>query len=154
MPTDAVTRLYSEKFLKAHLQVLSEEAAGSSVTFAGIDVVFDMVDPAKTAARPSAALLAKVGRFIFLLMRAEDLLTRLDNGRFVAFFPGTDLFEARIALQRIRSIVHLSPFIDDSGSKGVNVTLDFSLHHCDTHVPDFEPDKILKDLFENPLIRF
>ncbi|SNY93326.1 Two-component response regulator, PleD family, consists of two REC domains and a diguanylate cyclase (GGDEF) domain [Cohaesibacter sp. ES.047] len=153
MPTDEVTRLYSEEFLKTHLDVLNEQDGAVSMTFAGLDVSFDAPDGTQ-AEVPEPSLLARVGRFVSSLMRAEDMLTRLDNGRFVAFFPDTDLFEARIALQRIRSIVHLSPFVQKNASYGVTVTLDFSLHHCDTHQPDFDPDRILKDLFENPVIRF
>ena len=57
-------------------------------------------------------------------------------------------------MQRIRSIVHLSPFIEQQTGKAVNVTLDFSLHHCGTREKDFDVDRVLKDLFENPVIRF
>ncbi|WP_319531877.1 diguanylate cyclase domain-containing protein [uncultured Cohaesibacter sp.] len=153
MPTDEITRLYSEEFLKAHLGVLSEQDGAVAMSFAGIDVSFDEPDGSRND-KPDASLLARVGRFISSLMRAEDMLTRLDNGRFVAFFPDTDLFEARIALQRIRSIVQLSPFVQENATYGVNVTLDFSLHHCDTRQADFDPERILRDLFENPVIRF
>ena len=103
---------------------------------------------------PSPALLARVGRMFYALMRAEDLLARLDNGRFVAFFPDTDLFEARIALQRIRAIIQLSPFVEQNSGLGVNVVLNFSLHHCDSNKIDFDIERILKDLFENPVVRF
>ena len=154
MPTDAVTRLYSEEFLKAHLDVLDKEDTASAVTFAGIDVSFDVVEGTRKETKPSPALIARVGRLISSLMRAEDILARLDNGQFVAFFPDTDLFEARIALQRIRSIVQLSPFVEQNSTNGVNVTLDFSLHHSDTGLPGFDVEQILKDLFENPVIRF
>ena len=153
MPTDEVTRLYSEEFLKTHLDVLKAEDTSSSMTFAGVDVSYDIGghnDPGE----PSPALVAKVGRLVSALMRAEDMLSRLDSGHFVAFFPDTDLFEARIALQRIRSIVHLSPFIEQQTGKAVNVTLDFSLHHCGAREKDFDVDRVLKDLFENPVIRF
>ncbi|PLW77636.1 diguanylate cyclase domain-containing protein [Cohaesibacter celericrescens] len=154
MPTDPVTRLYSEEFLKSHLDVLDKEETSSSVTFAGIDVSFDVVEGTKTETKPSSTLVARVGRLIASLMRAEDILARLDNGQFVAFFPDTDLFESRVALQRIRSVVQLSPFVEQNASHGVNVTLDFSLHHSDTGQPGFDAEKILKDLFENPVIRF
>ncbi|WP_319414347.1 diguanylate cyclase domain-containing protein [uncultured Cohaesibacter sp.] len=154
MPTDAVTRLYSEEFLKSHLEVLQQEDAGASVTFVGFDISFDAVHEKRGGNRLPPALLAKVGRLILSLMRAEDLLARLDNGYMVAFFPDTDLFEARMALQRIRSIVQLSPFVEQHSSRAVHVTLDFSLHYCDTRSPDFNVEQILKDLFENPVVRF
>nr|WP_321457073.1 diguanylate cyclase [uncultured Cohaesibacter sp.] len=154
MPTDAVTRLYSEEFLKSHLEVLREEDAGASVTFVGFDISFDNADEKRGGDRLSPALLAKVGRLISSLMRAEDLLARLDNGFMVGFFPDTDLFEARMALQRIRAIVQLSPFVEPNSTKAANVTLDFSLHYCDTRSPDFDVDQIIKDLFENPVVRF
>ncbi|HAT86155.1 MAG TPA: hypothetical protein DCS30_09550, partial [Rhizobiales bacterium] len=60
----------------------------------------------------------------------------------------------RSALRRIRSIVQLSPFIEQSSQKGVKVSLDFSLHYSDTKSEMTDVDKILKDLFENPVIRF
>ncbi|WP_321446479.1 diguanylate cyclase domain-containing protein [uncultured Cohaesibacter sp.] len=154
MPTDEVTRLYSEEFLKSHLDVLREEDAGASVTFVGFDITFDLVHEKRGGESLPPALLAKVSRLIASLMRAEDMLARLDNGAVVAFFPDTDLFEARMALQRIRSIVQLSPFVEHSSTRAVYVTLDFSLHYCDTRSPDFDVDKILKDLFENPVVRF
>ncbi|WP_319568668.1 diguanylate cyclase domain-containing protein [Cohaesibacter marisflavi] len=154
MPTDEVTRLYSEEFLKSHLDVLREEDAGASVTFVGFDITFDLVHEKRGGESLPPALLAKVSRLIASLMRAEDMLARLDNGSVVAFFPDTDLFEARMALQRIRSIVQLSPFVEHSSTRAVYVTLDFSLHYCDTRSPDFDVDKILKDLFENPVVRF
>ena len=154
MPTDAVTRLYSEEFLKSHLEVLKEEDAGASVTFVGFDISFDAVHENRGGKLLPPALLAKVGRLISSLMRAEDLLARLGNGYIVGFFPDTDLFEARLALQRIRSIVQLSPFVEQHSTRAVYVTLDFSLHYCDTRSPDFNVDQILKDLFENPVVRF
>ena len=154
MPTDEVTRLYSEEFLKSHLDVLREEDAGASVTFVGFDITFDLVHEKRGGESLPPALLAKVSRLIASLMRAEDMLARLDNGSVVAFFPDTDLFEARMALQRIRSIVQLSPFVEHSSTRAVYVTLDFSLHYCDTRTPDFDVEKILKDLFENPVVRF
>ncbi|WP_316862408.1 diguanylate cyclase domain-containing protein [uncultured Cohaesibacter sp.] len=154
MPTDEVTRLYSEAFLKEHLEVLSKEEAGVGMTFVGIDISFDQPLDSDKCEEPSPALLAKVGRLISSLMRAEDMVARLDNGLVVGFFPDTDLFEARMALQRIRSIVQLSPFIDQHTSKGVYVTLDFSLHFADTRCPDYDAEQILKDLFENPVVRF
>ena len=70
------------------------------------------------------------------------------------FFPDTDLYEARMALQRIRSIVQLSPFVEHSSTRAVHVTLDFSLHYCDTRSPEYDVERILKDLFENPVVRF
>ena len=85
MPTDEVTRLYSEEFLKTHLDVLKAEDTSSSMTFAGVDVSYDIGghnDPGE----PSPALVAKVGRLVSALMRAEDMLSRLDSGHFVAFF--------------------------------------------------------------------
>ncbi|WP_119307381.1 diguanylate cyclase domain-containing protein [Cohaesibacter haloalkalitolerans] len=154
MPTDAVTRLYSEEFLKSHLEVLQQEDAGASVTFVGFDLSFDAVHEKRGGDRLPPALLAKVGRLISSLMRAEDLLARLDNGFMVGFFPDTDLFEARLALQRIRSIVQLSPFVEQHSERAVYVSLDFSLHYCDTRSPEFNVERILRDLFENPVVRF
>ncbi len=154
MPTDTTTRLYSEEFLKAHLQVLHEQESTASMTFAGVDISFDVMQGERREQSPSPALLSRVGRMFYALMRAEDLLARLDNGRFVAFFPDTDLFEARIALQRIRAIIQLSPFVEQNSGLGVNVVLNFSLHHCDSNKIDFDIERILKDLFENPVVRF
>ena len=87
MPTDEVTRLYSEEFLKTHLTVIADQDTPTSMTFAGVDVSFDVVQGTRKASRPSPSLVARVGRLISSLMRAEDMLTRLDNGQIVAFFP-------------------------------------------------------------------
>jgi PleD family two-component response regulator len=124
------------------------------VTFVGFDLSFDAVHEKRGGDRLPPALLAKVGRLISSLMRAEDLLARLDNGFMVGFFPDTDLFEARLALQRIRSIVQLSPFVEQHSERAVYVSLDFSLHYCDTRSPEFNVERILRDLFENPVVRF
>ena len=154
MPTDEVTRLYSEPFLKAHLNVLSEEPAHAAMTFVGIDMHFDIVQDGQQKIQISPALFARGARMIASLMRAEDMLARLDNGRLVAFLPDTDLFEARMALQRVRSIVQLTPLADEASGQGINISLDFSMHHCDTKVDDFDVVTILRDLFENPVTRF
>jgi PleD family two-component response regulator len=154
MPTDEVTRLYSETFLKTHLEALEGDSGATSMSFAGIDISFEVIDDDGRHEIHEASLLSRVGRLVSSLMRAEDLLARLDNGRFVALFPDTDLYETRSALRRIRSIVQLSPFVEQSSQKGVKVSLDFSLHYSDSKSEMMDVDKILKDLFENPVIRF
>ncbi|MCV6547176.1 MAG: diguanylate cyclase [Cohaesibacter sp.] len=154
MPTDEVTRLYSETFLKAHLEAMMEDGSSASMSFAGIDISFRIMGEDQTQSIHQDSLLSRVGRLIFSLMRAEDLLARLDNGRFVALFPDTDLFETRAALRRVRAIVQLSPFIEHSSQKSVEVSLDFSLHYCDGKGGQMDVETILKDLFENPVTRF
>lgn len=154
MPTDSETRLYSEEFLKCHLEGLIEDTNGASITFAGIDIHFEHLDGGQIVDMKQPGLIGSVGRLIASLMRAEDILARLDNGHFVAFFPDTDLMEARMALQRVRSIVQLSPFMAQGSNETVNVTLDFSLHCTETGRSDIDIDRILKDLFENPVTRF
>lgn len=154
MPTDAETRLYSEQFLKGHLEGLIEEANSASVTFAGIDIHFEHVEGGEIVDLKRPGLIGSVGRLIASLMRAEDVLARLDNGHFVAFFPDTDLMQARMALQRVRSIVQLSPFAAKGSNEAINVTLDFSLHCADSGENGIDVDRILRDLFENPVTRF
>ncbi|MCT4657126.1 MAG: diguanylate cyclase [Cohaesibacter sp.] len=154
MPTDEVTRLYSETFLKTHLEALPNEASKPCVSFAGIDIRFDLIGGREMSSINENGLLSRVGRLISSLMRAEDMLARLDNGRFVALFPDTDLQETRTALQRIRAIVQLSPFVEQSSQQGIKVSLDFSLHYFDSKQATMDADKILKDLFENPVTRF
>ncbi|HAT86154.1 MAG TPA: hypothetical protein DCS30_09545, partial [Rhizobiales bacterium] len=87
MPTDEITRLYSEKFLKAHLEALEGDTGATSMSFAGIDISFDVIGDNQGHKIHENSLLSRVGRLISSLMRAEDLLARLDNGRFVALFP-------------------------------------------------------------------
>lgn len=118
-----VSEVYSSAFLRSYLEArvvhsITHQRQLSLVgfNFAGVDAIRH-----EFGRQAETHLLDQIGQWLTLLVRAEDLVARLDGAHFIVTLPDTPLAEAQVVMNRIAGVMSNTDFAVHDVYRVVNV---------------------------------
>lgn len=112
-------RPFLDRYLEARLTAARQQERQFSVIgfgFAGVDAIrHEFGEDAETS------LLAQIGQWLTLLVRAEDMVARVDGARFCVTLPDTPVSEAEVVMHRIAGVISNTDFAVADVYRVVNV---------------------------------
>lgn len=103
---------YSRTFIEGYLGHRLTAAKEHERQFALVGFGFAGVQAIRQefGAEVEADLLAQIGQWLTLLVRAEDLVARFDGSRFLITLPDTPIEEAQVVMNRIAGVISNTDF--------------------------------------------
>lgn len=120
---DRVSEVYGRTFLDRYLEARIAGARHQEREFSVIGFGFAGVDAIRHEFGEAAetSLLNQIGQWLTLLVRAEDMVARVDGARFCVTLPDTPLSEAQVVMHRIAGVISNTDFAVADVYRVVNV---------------------------------
>lgn len=120
------TYSYTRDFLRAHLEILIDEARAwqkhlSVLVFSVAEAATEL--KAEFGEEASRELIRQIAQWISGLVRLEDLVANIGDGRFCVALPDTPLREADAVIERVTGIIDYTDFAVKDVFRPVKVTI-------------------------------
>jgi two-component system cell cycle response regulator len=127
--TDALTGLFSRRYMESHLATLIEQATSRGKPLAALVIDIDYFKAINDGHGHDAGddVLREFALRIKRSIRGIDLACRYGGEEFVIIMPETDMAVAAMVAERLRRRIAADPFVIQQGARHIPVTISIGL---------------------------